>query len=47
MPQEIAIEKLKQSSSNKDEWYMGMIEAISNFMNQHKEQEQFIFHGEL
>ncbi len=44
---EIAIEKLKQSSSNKDEWYLGMLEAISNFMNQQKQQEQFIFHGEL
>ncbi|MEL4896184.1 hypothetical protein [Crocosphaera sp. Alani8] len=43
----IAIEKLKQSLTNKDEWYMRMLEAIVNFINKHKEQERFIFHGEL
>ncbi len=30
-----------------DQWYIGMLEAICNFMVEHPEQDQFVFEGEF
>jgi hypothetical protein len=45
---EMQIQSLKKAdASNADEWFIGMTEAIRDFIIEHSEQDRFVFEGEF